>query len=204
MKQNNVLLRLMKEAETDDERQEFMNNLEANNVRMSDFVKNLLVFARSGNLELKCLNVDINVVINNVLTDLQIAIRESNAQIKIGPMPSSIVCDQTQIGRVFQNLIKNAINWRSSHRPLEIEISAVHEYGFWQFTVTDNGLGIPSEVMPTLFTVFRGKKRDSSGVGFGLAICKRIVQNHYGVIGVKSEIDSGTSFTFSVSDNIKL
>ena len=194
LKQNNVFLRMIKEGKL-----EFIKEMESNNLRMDDFVKNLLTFARSGGMNIKIRKVDMNNVIKNVIKDLQTLIISSGAKIEIKDMPE-IECDLVQISRVFQNLLKNSIKYRSTDRLLEIEISSKFNNNCWSFSVKDNGIGIEKDKLNTLFTVYRGIKNNGSGSGFGLAICKRIVESHEGTISVKSEPEKGTCFTFTIND----
>ncbi len=192
MKQNNVFLRMIKEG-----KHEFIDEMEKNNIRMNEFIKNLLTFARSGGVNIKIEPVDLNHIANNVLHDLQEIIGSTKLLIESLP---TINCDAIQIQRVFQNLIKNALKCKSPNRPLQIEIKSKKISGYWEFCVIDNGIGITKEILSSLFTIYRGKKTDSTGAGFGLAICKRIVNSHNGTISASSEIGVGTCFTFTIEN----
>jgi light-regulated signal transduction histidine kinase (bacteriophytochrome) len=194
LKQNQVFIKFVQDGKMD-----YIPKLRDNNHRMQIFIKNLLTFARSGGINLKIETVSIKTVLDDIVSDLGVMIAESKAKIVIGDMPT-LRCDSVQVGRVFQNLIKNSIKYRSE-QPLVIEITAVRSNkDFWSFCVKDNGIGIPAIMMPTLFTIYRGKKNDTTGAGFGLAICKRIVESHGGFIRAESSEGKGTSFMFTIRD----
>lgn len=194
MKQNSVFLKLIKEGKA-----EYLQEIEKNNLRMQDFVKSLLVFARSGGSTLKLAIVPIKSIIDNVLEDLNLRVNESEAKIIIGEMPT-ISCDPVQIRMVFQNLLQNAMRYRSPERSLVIKINAVLK-SYWEFSVSDNGLGIAPNRIKDLFLIYKNKRIDSTGAGFGLATCKRIVDAHHGSIRVESEEGKGSCFSFIIKTN---
>lgn len=191
LKQNTVFLKLIQSGKT-----EFMPEMEKNNKRMQAFIGKLLEFARSGGNNINIQTSNLNEVIANVLTDLDAFIKEHNAEVVAGDMPI-IQCDPVEISRVFQNLIKNAINAKGDHTP-QVKIHAQRRPHAYLFTVTDNGVGVDPSSLPNLFTVFRGKKNDSTGAGFGLAICKRIVESHGGMIAAVLNPEKGITIAFTV------
>lgn len=193
LKQNSVFTKLIKSG-----RVEFISELENNNSRMQEFIKNLLTFARSGGTDLKFIQTDLNITLNDVIKDLASIIIESKVNIIVSPMPI-IKCDSIQIRRVFQNLIKNSIKYSKHNTKTTIEINAIKNKTHWVFSVIDNGIGIPKEQIPILFTIY-GKK--TAGTGFGLASCKRIIEGHQGTFEVKSEVGIGSTFNFSIKDNL--
>lgn len=192
IKQNNVLIKMIQDGKL-----EFLPLILKNNNKMNDFIKSLLTFARSGGTNLKFESVDLNETMKKVMQDLQVIIDEQKPEIIVSSLPT-IQCDQIQIGRVFQNLIKNAIKSKSPKRPLKIEINVSETEDMYICSIKDNGIGLPKERLPFLFAIYRGKKIDSTGVGFGLAICKRIVESHGGTIIVDSQEDKGSCFTFTI------
>jgi signal transduction histidine kinase len=105
----------------------------------------------------------------------------------------------TQLMRLFQNLIGNAIKYRASDREPLIEIGAEPDTDGWRFWVRDNGIGIKKQHYAKIFQ--RGERlhtdRDIPGFGWGLAICEKIVQRRGGCIGVDSEVGVGSTFFFT-------
>lgn len=192
MKQNIVFLKMIQEGKT-----EFISQVVKNNMRMNNFIKNLLEFARSGGSTLKIESHSVQSILKGVLNDLAVRIKETGAKITVKEMPT-IKCDYVQLGRVFQNLLSNAMKCKSPDRPLEIEINSELRKNTWVFSVKDNGIGIPADQIKNLFTIYKGKKNDTTGAGFGLAICKRIVESHKGMIQAQSEEGKGSTFTFTI------
>jgi signal transduction histidine kinase len=131
------------------------------------------------------------------LMNLQAAIEDSGAVITHDPLPE-IFGDQAQLAQVLQNLIGNAIKYRSAEPP-RIHVSAGLSNNEWVFSVRDNGIGIESRYHERIFGVFkRLHGRDVPGTGIGLAICHKIVQRHGGRIWVDSEHAKGATFYFSL------
>jgi chemotaxis family two-component system sensor kinase Cph1 len=107
--------------------------------------------------------------------------------------------DRRQFQRVFQNLIGNAIKFRSD-RPLQITVRAQRVRDEWRIGIKDNGIGLSEADSKRIFGMFERSvdAEDLPGNGMGLAICKRIINNHGGKIWVRSTPDSGSVFIFSV------
>jgi len=102
--------------------------------------------------------------------------------------------------QVFQNLIGNALKYRSPERRAEVHVTAIQQSGCYTFSVRDNGLGIDSQYRETVFELFRRLHRSEeyAGTGLGLAICQRIVERYGGRIWVESELGKGSTFCFNI------
>jgi signal transduction histidine kinase len=110
-----------------------------------------------------------------------------------------VMGDEDQLVQLFQNLIANAIKFRSGPGP-RIVVSAEAEDGYWRFSVQDNGIGIGKDYFDRIFVMFQRLHSRSAypGTGIGLAICKKIVERHGGRIWVESEPGQGTVFKFTL------
>ena len=141
--------------------------------------------------------VDMKLTVHQVLASLSQQVKESAAEVICEALPK-VVGDKFQLARLFQNLISNAIKYRSK-RPLKIRISAREENAGWVFRVKDNGLGFHPKEIDHIFNMFtRLHGREISGSGIGLAACKKIVELHGGKIGAESQIGKGSTFYFSI------
>lgn len=117
-----------------------------------------------------------------------------------GQLPG-LYASESQVIQVFQNLIGNALKYRSDKPPL-VQISASVRADEWVFAIQDNGIGIASQHQEEIFGLFRRLHgRDIPGTGLGLAICKRIVEHYGGRIWVESEEGVGSTFYFSFPES---
>ncbi len=139
-----------------------------------------------------------NEVAEKVLHDLDLLIQENTAVITYAPLPT-IKADASQMTHLLQNLLSNAIKFRRDDQPI-IHIGAERQNDHWLFSVTDNGIGIESEFAERIFIIFqRLHTRESyNGTGIGLAICKKVVENHNARIWLTSQPEQGTTFYFTL------
>jgi PAS domain S-box-containing protein len=166
--------------------------------RMQTLVRDLLTYSRVDNRSETWNTTDSQVACQLAIENLQSLIAEAGARITVGTLPV-VWADDTQLQMVFQNLIGNALKFRSE-RPLQIEISAQPGNGEWIFSVRDNGIGIKPEFHERVFELFKrlNVSEQQQGTGIGLAICKRIVERYGGRIWVNSELGAGSTFCFSL------
>jgi two-component system CheB/CheR fusion protein len=166
--------------------------------RMQQMLTDLLAYTRAGQSpEFRV--VDCAEVLAHELDALQTQSAECGATVTHDSLPT-IQGDATRIERVFQNLIGNVMKFRRPETPLRVHITAWHEDHHWRFTVQDNGIGIDPQQASKLFQVFRrAHGNEYAGTGIGLAICKRIVEQHGGEIWAESVPGQGTVFVFTIS-----
>jgi len=166
--------------------------------RMQTLIQDLLTYSRVTTKAEPFVSCDLNSIIDDVLTDLQVAIKETNAEIKIENLPEVNV-DPTQMKQLFQNLLSNAIKFHNTRKPV-IKIDVKRKNKEWIISVKDNGIGIDQQNHDKIFEIFqRLHERDKyPGTGIGLAICKKIVERHSGKIWVQSEEGKGTTFYFTL------
>jgi signal transduction histidine kinase len=182
----------------DEEADEFIAFAVDGAERMQILIDDLLEYSRIGGRDVSVESVDCNRILDNVLGDLKSTIDDNKALITFGLLPT-IIGDGPQLERLFQNLIANSIKFRNDEVP-KVEIAAELKDAEWHFTVSDNGIGIKEEHLSRIFVIFqRLHDRDSHpGTGIGLAISKRIVENHGGTIWATSVPGSGTSIHFTI------
>jgi PAS domain S-box-containing protein len=166
--------------------------------RMNRLVNDLLTYMWAGSAgEEASQSEDANAVLAVVLDSVQTLISENQATITHAPLPK-LNMPKAHLQLVFQNLISNAIKYRSAEPPC-VDIGAKALDGYWLVSVKDNGLGIAAEHHQKIFGLFkRLHSKAYPGTGLGLAICKRIVERYGGRIWVESEIAQGATFLFTV------
>lgn len=186
----------------DSDADEFIGYALEGATRMGDLIQNLLDYSRISARKRDLAPTDCEAVFGKSLENLRLALTESNATVEHEPLPV-IVADVSQMGQLFQNLLGNAIKYRSPDRPLEVRVSAREESGEWRFSVRDNGIGIESQYFETIFGIFQQlhSREQYGGTGVGLAICRRIVERHRGKIWVESQPDKGATFCFTIPKN---
>ncbi|RYG29930.1 MAG: PAS domain-containing sensor histidine kinase, partial [Chitinophagaceae bacterium] len=162
--------------------------------RMKTLIQDLLQYSRVGTSKEMVVNVNMDEILNSVKMIYSLAITESSAELVIHPLPV-IKAEKAQMHQLFQNLVGNAIKY-SSPSPPRIEVGYEELPNDWQFYVRDQGIGIHPKFFEKIFVIFQRlhNKTEYSGTGIGLAICKKIVERHGGVIWVESEPGKGTCF----------
>jgi PAS domain S-box-containing protein len=167
--------------------------------RMSSLLTDLRTYAHVSTLgQEPGEEIDAARVLKKTLLNLDVAVKESGAQVTSTALPF-VRMYEFQLEQLFQNLISNAIRYRSEQTPC-VHIAAEIRRGEWVFSVRDNGIGIEPEFQEEIFAIFKRLHSASSypGTGMGLAICQRIVERCGGRIWVESELGRGSTFFFTV------
>ena len=166
--------------------------------RMQRLINDLLAYSRLGTHGAPFESIDLETVFDETVSNLQIAIDESGSVVTHDLLPT-VIADKVQIGRLFQNLIGNAIKFRNESPP-QVHISAKQNGEQWVFSVCDNGIGLAPEFAKRIFVIFQRlhTREEYSGTGVGLAICKKIVERHGGRIWVESQPEKGATFYFTL------
>ncbi len=182
----------------DDDGRVFINYAVDGATRMKALIQDLLTYSRVQRRQEAFTRIDLNRVLSRVLQNLEVSISESGAIITHDTLPS-IRGSEAEMAQLFQNLIANAIKFRREAVP-EITINCEKQDGMVHIRVADNGIGIDKQYLDRIFVVFqRLHTRDKyPGTGIGLAIVKKVVENHGGKITVESEVGKGTTFAFTL------
>jgi light-regulated signal transduction histidine kinase (bacteriophytochrome) len=184
----------------DNEAHQFLAFAREGAVRMDQLVKDLLEFSRIGRISDPLTSNPVADLVVKALDSLQIAIGEAGAEVRVPPNLPTILCNACEMVRVFQNLISNAVKFRSPERAPVVEIACHREGDAWLFSVSDNGIGIDPRYYDRVFMIFqRLHTRDQyKGTGIGLAICKKIIDAHGGRIWVEGTPGQGSTFLFTL------
>lgn len=169
--------------------------------RMQTLVNDLLHYSRVQTQGKPFAIADCQQLLELALTNLRGARDESGAIVTHDPLPT-VLADGSQLVRVFQNLIGNAIKYRGPRTP-QVHVSAKDTGAEWVFSVRDNGIGIRAEDLDRIFVIFERlhSRAEYPGTGIGLAIVKRIVERHQGRVWVESQPDVGSTFYFTLPKN---
>jgi len=167
-------------------------------LRMRNLMDGLLALSQVGTHGRPFEPTDCDAVVDKAVNDLAVAIGESRAVITRDPLPT-VLGDAGQLEQLFQNLVSNAIKFRSEEEP-RVHITARRKRTEWLFSVRDNGIGIDSKYSERIFVVFQRlhAREERSGTGIGLAISKKIVERHGGRIWIESRPGEGTTFYFTI------
>jgi light-regulated signal transduction histidine kinase (bacteriophytochrome) len=169
-------------------------------LRMQQLVRDLLTYSKASLSEAGlAAPVSAKDALAQALSNLQAGILETQAAITFSELPS-IRMRKVHLVQLFQNLLSNSLKYRKPE-PLRIHVSAVpHEGCSWLFSVQDNGIGIDPRYQQQVFGIFKRLHRQEEypGTGIGLAICRRILEQHGGRIWVDSKPDEGATFLFTL------
>jgi PAS domain S-box-containing protein len=166
--------------------------------RMQDLINGLLVFSRIQSHIQEFSPLETAKALEMATANLQLVIAETGAKVTIESLPT-IKGDTPQFMQLFQNLLANALKFRSTEQPL-IHVSASRQGDSWKFAVKDNGVGLEMQHAERIFVIFQRlhRKEDYPGSGLGLAVCRRIVNRHGGRIWAESVPGTGTTFYFTI------
>ena len=164
--------------------------------RMSTLVNDLLSFASSG-AHAPPRRVDLQDAVAQATQNLALDIQASGARVIIDELPI-VQSNEIHLVRLFQNLISNAVKYRSED-PIKIHVTSEQDGSGWIIRIEDNGRGITLQDQARIFTPFiRLENRDVPGTGLGLAVCKKIVEGLGGTIWVESALGAGSTFCFTI------
>lgn len=184
----------------DDNARHYLRSVNSATKRMSILIKALLDYSRLGH-NATLTYVDSKKLVEEVLADLEALIKSTNTTIKVADLPKLNVYE-TELREVFQNLITNAIKFHKKDAHINIQINSEKINEKWQFSVSDNGIGIAPENFERIFDLFQRLRalegEEFEGNGIGLANCKKIIQMHQGDIWVESTLGQGTTFYFTI------
>jgi PAS domain S-box-containing protein len=171
--------------------------------RLDAMTNDLLQYSKITNKKRETIPVNFEHVLEHALTNLKVQIEENNAIITHDPLPR-IVGDEELKVQLFQNIIGNAIKYRSNETP-KIHISATKEKNQYLFSIKDNGIGMSPKHLEKIFTIFQRlhTHEEYEGTGIGLAIAQKIVNQPGGEIWAESDVGKGSTFYFTIPINLK-
>jgi PAS domain S-box-containing protein len=173
-------------------------------IRMQRLIQDLLAYSRVSRVAQDLLPTSGEGALHQALMNLQGAITDAGASVTHGPLPM-VLADEGQLIQLFQNLVGNAIKYKGSEAPVIHVSAAPVNAERWMFSVQDNGLGIEPRYFERIFGMFQRlhKREDFAGTGIGLAICKKIAEQHGGAITVQSALGKGSNFQFDLAGYVE-
>jgi PAS domain S-box-containing protein len=188
-------------AGADPELLEFLGYARDGATRMDRLVLDLLQLSRIGRMSAPKRMISANDAAARAVLQLGMALDESGGSVDFADLPD-VYASEDDLVRLFQNLVGNAVKYAIPGTPPCITITAAREAGAWRLTVSDNGIGIARDHFDRIFRIFQrlhGRDEFKGGSGIGLAICRKIVENHGGRIWVDSPGENqGSSFIFTL------
>lgn len=197
----------------DEEGERFVSFIATANERMQHLIDNLISYASIEEEELRIEPVNCQKVVQKAVSGLSKMLDASGIQIAKTALPT-VEANPDRLTQLFENLISNAVKFRSEKSP-QILISALSQQSHWLFTVRDNGVGMPMEMIDTVFAPFKenmdfgevngnGNTDLPGNNGFGLSLCKKIVERHSGEIWIESTPNVGTTIYFTLPHNLQV
>ena len=184
--------------------QEYMEFIISGTKNMSELIQALLTFSRANTTKRDLADIDVRELLDEVASDLQSTLQDKQAVLKMGVLPAMIRADKMKLKQVFQNLFTNALKFQVPNEPPRIQVSGEDLEKEWRFTVRDNGIGINPEFQDKIFLLFKRLHNQTQyeGTGIGLALCKKLIEQHDGEIGVSSKPGEGSRFHFTISKQL--
>lgn len=198
------LLRKHLGTSLDDKAKEYMHFAHDGASRMRTTILDLLEFARAGRVAEPQVSVDILALMRSVERDMGPAIDASGGQMHYDG-PATLILARATLRQVVQNLLGNALKYRSADKPPVIKITAEVRAELVHFSVTDNGIGIDPKFHERIFRMLQRlhSREEYAGTGMGLAICKRVIEQTGGTIWVRSEVGKGSTFHFTMPTRVQ-
>lgn len=169
---------------------------------MQALIRNILAYSSTNSTTNSFVPVSLSTLFNEVMAILTVSIQEANAKVTSNELPT-VMGDRLQFAQLLQNLIGNALKYQENPAP-HVHVSAERGEGEWLIAIRDNGIGIEPQYQERIFEAFHRVHTQEiyTGTGIGLATCRRIVERHGGKIWVSSTLGQGSTFYFTIPDQI--
>lgn len=186
---------------------DYVDRIQNSAQRMQILINDLLTYSRVTTKAQPFLSLDLNQVLSQVISDLEVRIEQTGGKVEVAPLPS-IECDSTQMYQLFQNLIGNALKFGKPGITPHIKVEAkTFEHSplgrpgpACQISIQDNGIGFDEKYLDRIFTIFQRLhgRQEYEGTGIGLAVCRKIIDRHGGVITARSAPEAGATFLITL------
>lgn len=186
----------------DDKGKDYLKGMLSASHRMRNLIHDLLAFSQVEKKQVEYRHINLNHVIQDTLQDLEIMIREKEANIEITALPS-IDADESMIRQLFGNIINNSLKYSKNDQRPQIQVTNRLNTHYLEIFIKDNGIGFDEKYLPKMFTLFQRLHTgdEYKGTGLGLAICRKIVALHNGAITASGKINEGATFRITLPLN---
>ncbi|MDP4220738.1 MAG: response regulator [Bacteroidota bacterium] len=203
------LLKTKYQTSIDETGQYYIDRMQKGSQRLQTLIKDILTYSRLTGSSAFFSNTNLNTIISEILADFELKIKELGATFIVSDLPELYI-NPVQIRQLFQNIISNALKFSRKHVQPEIRITydignpeaeeILDDNQYCNISIQDNGIGFDESYLEQIFTLFKRLNDNSvyEGTGIGLAICKKIVEQHKGFIRATSKIDQGSTFIISL------
>jgi light-regulated signal transduction histidine kinase (bacteriophytochrome) len=187
--------------------EKYLERIEMSSGRMAQLIRDVLNYSRLTKSDNNFEPTDLRYTLQQVLLDIELTVEERKAVITVAELPTISAVSQ-QMYQLFYNLLNNALKFNNGHPQISVTCSELTRpeiknmdvlhgsLDYVRISVKDNGIGFDQKYANQIFTIFKRlhAKETYAGTGIGLALCKKIVDNHHGMVQVESEVGKGTTF----------
>lgn len=180
----------------DEDGRELMDLLIGRVKRMHLLIEGILQYSRLGHIKEEGVEINLNEIVREVIDTLA---PPEHIEIRVENKLPTILCEETRIKQVFQNILSNAVKYIDKPKG-EIKIGCVEDDSYWMFSITDNGHGIDEKYFKKIFHIFQALSPcdETESTGIGLALVKKIIEMYGGKIWVESKVGLGSTFFFTL------
>jgi Bacteriophytochrome (light-regulated signal transduction histidine kinase) len=203
------VIRYYQKKDDNQEVEKYLTKISSSSHRMQSLINNLLQFSRHSVNAADFVNVDLNELVKEATTELEVEIEKTKAQVNVDALPI-VYAVPSLMRQLFYNLVNNALKFRKKDAPPVINISSekvkpselkfaekeIENVNYYKISVSDNGIGFDTKYADDIFMVFKRlhSYHEFEGTGVGLSICKKIIDKHKGFITAHSKINEGSVF----------
>jgi PAS domain S-box-containing protein len=186
----------------DETGRDYLKRMREASQRMQTLINDLLTFSRVSTRAQPFAMVDLNSLIQDVISDLEVQIDRTHGKLQVSDLPT-IEADPTQMHQLMQNVISNGLKFHKIDIAPIVKITAKVSGNKCKISIKDNGIGFDMQYLDRIFKPFQRlhSRQEYEGSGMGLAICRRIIERHRGEITAVSTLDEGTTFTVTIPIN---
>lgn len=192
-------------AQLDDKSRDYLERMQSAAARMQALINDLLTFSRVTTKAQPFVRTDLDNLVSEVLSDLEIRLERSGGRVEVGQL-GALEVDASQMRQVIQNLVGNALKFHKPEVPPVVTVSGQEKAGYYELRVADNGIGFDEKYLDRIFTPFQRLhgRGEYEGTGIGLSVVRKIVDRHGGQVTAQSRPDEGATFIITLPTKHKL